>query len=141
MLAAVVTVLAIIAVIVMGLAAFRARDPGTVSLSTRPSRVEVSVDGRALGSSMSPFVIGELTPDRPHEIVVSSAGHAPWTKTLTLSPGQVMTLTDVVLEPIETDGMTLDDLPALKAEAHRRIEMAVEAMRAEYDGVGAGDAA
>jgi len=45
-----------------------------------------------------------------------------------------------VLEPIETDGMTLDDLPALKAEAHRRIEMAVETMRAEYDGVGAGDA-
>jgi serine/threonine protein kinase len=102
MLAAVVTVLAIIGVIVLGLMAFRSREPGTVSLSTRPSRVEVSVDGRALGSSMSPFVIGELTPDRPHEIVVSSAGHAPWTKTLTLTPGQVMTLTDVVLEPIET---------------------------------------
>jgi hypothetical protein len=51
---------------------------------------------------MSPFVIGELTPDRPHEIVVSSAGHAPWKKTVTLTPGQVMPLTDVVLEPIET---------------------------------------
>lgn len=102
MLAAVLSVLAIIALIVVGLAAFQSRDPGTVSLSTRPSRVEVSVDGRALGSSLSPFVIGELMPDRPHEIVVSSAGHAPWKRVLTLTPGQVMTISDVVLEPIET---------------------------------------
>jgi 1-acyl-sn-glycerol-3-phosphate acyltransferase len=41
-----------------------------------------------------------------------------------------------VLEPIETEGMTLDDLPTLKAEAHRRIDAAVEAMRAEYQAAG-----
>jgi hypothetical protein len=56
-------------------------------------------------------VIGELTADRPHEIVVSSAGHAPWTKVVTLSSGQVMTIADVVLEPIET-GFVLVSEPA-----------------------------
>ena len=102
MLAAVIAVLSIIGLIVLGLVAFRTNDPATVSLSTRPTRVEVSVDGRPLGSSVSPFVIGELTPDRPHEITVSSAGHAPWTKVVTLTSGQVMTISDIVLEPIET---------------------------------------
>lgn len=111
MLAAVVAVLSIIGLIVLGLVAFRSNDPATVSLSTRPTRVEVSVDGRALGSSVSPFVIGELTSDRPHEITVSSAGHAPWTKVVTLTSGQVMTVSDIVLEPIET-GFVLVTEPA-----------------------------
>jgi serine/threonine protein kinase len=112
MLAAVVAVLSIIALIVLGLVAFRSNDPATVSLSTRPTRVEVSVDGRALGSSMSPFVIGELTPDRPHEITVSSAGHAPWTKVVTLTSGQVMTMSDIVLEPLETGFVLVTEPPS-----------------------------
>ena len=112
MLAAVVAVLSIIALIVLGLVAFRSNDPATVSLSTRPTRVEVSVDGRALGSSVSPFVIGELTADRPHEITVSSAGHAPWTKVVTLTSGQVMTMSDIVLEPIETGFVLVTEPPS-----------------------------
>jgi hypothetical protein len=56
-------------------------------------------------------VIGELTPDRPHEIIVSSQGHAPWKKTVNLTPGQLLTLTDVALEPIET-GFVVSSEPA-----------------------------
>jgi eukaryotic-like serine/threonine-protein kinase len=111
MLAAVLAVLAIVALIVVGLATFRTHDPGTLSLTTRPTRVEVSVDGRALGSSMSPFVIGELSADKPHEVVVSSAGHAPWKKTVTIASGQVMSINDVILEPIET-GFVMTSEPA-----------------------------
>jgi hypothetical protein len=87
---------------VLGLLVFGQRQPGTVNLTTKPNRVAVSVDGRALGESTSPFVIGELTPGRQHEIVVSSPGFKPWTREVELTPGQVVTLSNVALERIDT---------------------------------------
>jgi hypothetical protein len=111
MLAAVASVIAIVAAIVLGLLVFGQRDPGTVNLTTQPSRVAVSVDGHALGVSTSPFVIGELTPGRRHDIVVSSSGYRPWTHVVELNPGETLSLPDVVLARIET-GFSLTTEPA-----------------------------
>jgi hypothetical protein len=111
MLVAVVAVIAIIGCIVMGLLLFGQREPATVNLSTTPSRVEVTVDGRSLGTSSSPFVIGELSPGRRHDIVVGSAGYRPWSRSVELASGEVMTIPDVQLERIET-GFSLDSAPS-----------------------------
>ncbi|MET0385432.1 MAG: PEGA domain-containing protein [Polyangiales bacterium] len=111
MLAAVLAVVSIVACIVLGLLVFGQREPGTVNLTTRPSRVAVSVDGRALGVSTSPFVIGELSPGRRHDIEVSSPGYKPWTRVVELEPGEVLPISDIELERIET-GFTLSSEPA-----------------------------
>jgi eukaryotic-like serine/threonine-protein kinase len=107
---AVVAVVAIVACIVLGLLLFGQREAGTVNLTATPNRVEVTVDGRSLGSSTSPFVIGELSPGVRHDIVVSSPGYKPWTRAVQLESGQVLSISDVRLAPVET-GFMLDSAP------------------------------
>jgi hypothetical protein len=102
---AVIAVIAIVASIVLALMVFRHREPGTVNLTTDPDSVAVSVDGRALGTSGSPFVIDELSPGRRHDIVVSSPGFHAWSHSVELSAGQVLSLPPVKLQRIETGFM------------------------------------
>jgi serine/threonine protein kinase len=110
MLVATLAVLAIVACIVLGLMVFRQPEPGTVHLTTVPGRVSVSVDGKPLGMSTSPFVISELSADRRHTIAVSSSGYQPWSSAVELQSGQVLALPAVRLVRIET-GFALDSLP------------------------------
>jgi serine/threonine protein kinase len=110
MFVAVVAVIAIVASIVLGLMLFGQRDPGTVHLTTIPGRVLVSVDGKPLGLSTSPFVISELSAGKRHNIAVSSPGYRLWSSAVELQPGQVLALPAVRLERIET-GFTLDSVP------------------------------
>ncbi|HEX4354580.1 MAG TPA: PEGA domain-containing protein, partial [Polyangiales bacterium] len=110
MFVAVAAVIAIVGSIVLGLLVFGQREPGTVHLVTVPGRVSVKVDGRALGVSTSPFVIGELSAGKRHDIEVSSAGFRPWSSSVELQPGQVLALPEVHLEAIET-GFTLASQP------------------------------
>jgi serine/threonine protein kinase len=111
MFVAVVAVIAIVASIVLGLMVFGQREPGTVHLITVPGRVAVMVDGRPLGMSTSPFVIGELSAGKRHSIEVSSAGYRPWSSAVELEPGQVLALPEVHLQAIET-GFTLASQPS-----------------------------
>jgi hypothetical protein len=110
MFVAVAAVIAIVGSIVLGLLVFGQREPGTVHLVTVPGRVSVKVDGRGLGVSTSPFVIGELSAGKRHDIEVSSAGFRPWSSSVELQPGQVLALPEVHLEAIET-GFTLASQP------------------------------
>ena len=111
MFVAVVAVVAIIASIVFGLMLFGPREPGTVHLTTVPGRVSVTVDGKPLGPSNSPFVISELSPEKRHSIAVTSPGYRSWTSAVELEPGQVLALPAVHLERVET-GFALDSVPA-----------------------------
>ena len=111
MVVAVIAVVAIVASIVLALMVFGQREPGTVNLSTEPDSVAVSVDGRALGVSKSPFVIGELSPGRRHDIVVSSPGFHSWSQAVELAPGQVLSLPPVKLQRLET-GFALSTDPS-----------------------------
>ena len=107
---AVGSVITIVACVIVGLMLFGQRQPGTLNLTTQPSRVSVSVDGRSLGESTSPFVIGELTAGKAHNIMVSSPGYVAWSHDLELAPGQVVTLPTVSLKRIET-GFALSTEP------------------------------
>jgi hypothetical protein len=108
---AVASVFTIVACVVVGLMLFGQRQPGTVNLTTQPSRVSVIVDGRSLGESTSPFVIGELSAGKAHSIVVSSPGYIPWSHDLELGPGQMVTLPNIVLKRIETGFALSTDPP------------------------------
>jgi eukaryotic-like serine/threonine-protein kinase len=111
MFVAAMSVVAIITSIVIGLLLFGQRDPGTLHLVTVPARVSVSVDGRPLGVSTSPFVIGELSAGRRHSIMVNSPGYRPWSTAVELQAGQVLALPEVKLEAIET-GFALESQPS-----------------------------
>jgi hypothetical protein len=111
MLVAVFAVIAIIACIVLGLLLFGERDPATVNLSTTPTRVSVSVDGRQLGTSSSPFVIGELSAGKRHDIVISSPGYKPWSQSVELKAGEVLSLPPARLVRIDT-GFALSSEPS-----------------------------
>jgi hypothetical protein len=56
-------------------------------------------------------VIGELSPGRRHDILVSAAGFRPWSRSVELSAGEVLTIPDAQLERIET-GFSLDSAPS-----------------------------
>mgnify|MGYP003449613770 FL=1 len=146
MVVAVIAVVAIVASIVLALMVFGEREPGTLNLSTEPDRVAVSVDGRALGVSKSPFVIGELSPGRRHEIVVSSNGYHAWSHSVELSAGQVLTLPPVKLQRVETGFMLstepssalvlVDGMPLAQRTPVRVVDLAPgeHRVRVEHDG-------
>ncbi|MDH5671676.1 MAG: protein kinase [Myxococcales bacterium] len=102
-------VAAIVAIIVVGLVLFRPPTPGTVHLSTTPGDVSVTIDGVPVTGS-SPFVIGEVVPKQPHEIVVSKTGYRPWSSRFELQPDEMMQLPPVKLELLES-GFALSSEP------------------------------
>jgi hypothetical protein len=110
MLAAAIAVVAIIIVIVSALAVFRHPSPGTVHLSAVPSDVSVALDGKPIPGS-SPFVIGQIVPSIPHEVVVSKPGYRAWSSQFQLQPDETMQLPPVSLEPLES-GFALDSVPS-----------------------------
>ena len=87
MLAAVLAVVAIIGLIVAALLIFRHPLPGTVHLSTSPADASVAIDGKPVVGS-SPFMISDVAPSVPHEIVVSKQGYRPWTSRFELQSGR-----------------------------------------------------
>jgi serine/threonine protein kinase len=110
MLAAAISVVAIISVIVTALWLFRHPAAGTVHLTANPGDVSVSIDGKALPGS-SPFVINQVAPGIPHEIVVSKQGYRPWSSQFELQAAETMQLPPVNLEPLES-GFALDSVPS-----------------------------
>src|SRR6185503_9935749 len=92
------------------LALFRKPVPGTVHLATVPADVSVAIDGRPISGS-SPFIIEEVAPDLPHEIVVSKDGYRPWSSKFELQADQTMRLPPVSLEADES-GFALDSGPS-----------------------------
>jgi serine/threonine protein kinase len=110
MLMAVVAVIAILGVIVAGLALFKKDAPGTLQLTTLPQNALVTVDGRPSSGRSSPFLLDELLPNVTHDVEVSSPGYKSWSSRVELSPGQIMELPTVALERIES-GFALDSVP------------------------------
>ncbi|MFI5308379.1 MAG: protein kinase, partial [Polyangiales bacterium] len=110
MLTAVLSVLAIIAVIVAALLIFRRPAAGTVHLSTNPPDVSVTIDGKPVPGS-SPFVVSEVVPDVAHEIVVSKQGYRSWATRFQVQPDQTTQLPPVSLEALES-GFALDSQPS-----------------------------
>jgi serine/threonine protein kinase len=110
MLVSVLVVIGIIACIVAGLLVFGKQEPGNVHFATVPTKAMVTVDGRPIASTTSPFVLAQLTPAQPHSILVTQHGYRPWTSRVELEPGQTLQLPTVTLERIET-GFAVDSEP------------------------------
>ncbi|HEX2675058.1 MAG TPA: PEGA domain-containing protein [Polyangiales bacterium] len=110
MVMAVIAVLAILGIIVAGLALFGKAEPATLHLATVPRNVLVTIDGHPASGQTSPFVLGELQPNTTHAIEVSSPGYRSWSSQVDLQPGQTMELPTVTLEKIEA-GFSLDSVP------------------------------
>jgi len=91
----------IVAAIVFGLYLSKPSDPGTIHLSTQPKDVRVLVDGKAVETQLSPFVLADLAPEVDHTIAVDKEGYRPWSTRLSVRPGQTLQLPVVSLESIE----------------------------------------
>jgi serine/threonine-protein kinase len=72
--------------------------------------VSVALDGRPIPGS-SPFVIGQVVPGIPHEVVVSKQGYRAWSSQFQLQADETMQLPPVSLEPLES-GFALDSVPS-----------------------------
>ena len=107
---AILSVLAIVGLIVGGLAIFRPAQPGVIHLRTTPPDATVSLDGMAVEGS-SPFVLQDIVPDQQHEIWVDRTGFHRWSSKVKLQAGQTMVLPPVNLKAFES-GFSLDSVPS-----------------------------
>jgi serine/threonine protein kinase len=96
------TVAGIIAVIVGALYLNSRMRPAEIHLETSPIDAEIRVDGQRIEGHHSPFVIGDLTPDRQHHIEVRKAGYRGWSARLALRSGEVLYMPKVSLAPRPT---------------------------------------
>ncbi len=110
MLMAVLAVVAIVGVIVAGLALFGKSEPGQLHIATMPRDALVTLDGRPVEGRTSPFVQGEVKPGITHDVEVSSPGYRPWSSKIELQPGQTLDLPTITLEKIEA-GFQLASVP------------------------------
>jgi hypothetical protein len=110
MLMAVGAVVLIIGVIVGGLLFFRKPPPGTLHVSVTPPDASLSIDGVAR-SGPSPFIVSDVLPNVPHEVVISKPGYTPWSSKIQLQPGETMNLSSVALALVES-GFAVDSTPS-----------------------------
>lgn len=107
-----VAVAAAIAVLLAGFFLMKKPATGTVNLTTLPADTMIKINGQDFSASASPFVISDLTPNTPHQIVVSKEGYGSWSTSVELTPGQNLVLPPVSLDPLQTDtGFTIDSKP------------------------------
>jgi serine/threonine protein kinase len=93
------TVAGIIAVIVGALYLNSRMRPAALHLETNPQDAEIRVDGLRIDATRSPFVIGDLAPDRQHHIEVRKSGYSSWSTRLALHSGEVLHMPKVSLMP------------------------------------------
>jgi serine/threonine-protein kinase len=65
--------------------------PGQVVVDSAPQGAQIQVDGRADSSWVTPFTFAQLAPGQ-HTLVISKAGYAAETKSLTVASGSKNTL-------------------------------------------------
>ncbi len=90
------------ALLLLGALVWRAtREPARAGLrlTTDPADAVVTLDGVSVGSSGSPFVLTEITPDVSHQVEVKRIGYRSWRTSLTLQAGQTVDLPHVQLMP------------------------------------------
>jgi eukaryotic-like serine/threonine-protein kinase len=95
----VAVVVGIIFVIAAALYVFR--DPGsaTIHLTTEPKDAVVTVDGKRVSASSSPFVISDVKAGIDHSIRVEKPGFSGWSTKLRVHANQQLDLPAVTLEP------------------------------------------
>ena len=84
----------------------RPTPPPLVATPQRPARLfinanpwgELSLDGQSLGNT--PKADLQVTPGT-HRISVTRDGFEPWERTVTVRPGEVLRLTDIVLRELK----------------------------------------
>ncbi|HKP63216.1 MAG TPA: protein kinase [Polyangiales bacterium] len=95
----VAVVLGMLVVIFGGLYWARESGPGTIRMSTDPRDAVVTVDGKRVPASASPFVLSDLDTSDEHTIAVDKVGYQGWSTRLKLRPDQVLDLPLIKLEP------------------------------------------
>jgi hypothetical protein len=92
-------VVGLLLVIVGALYWARERGAGTIRMSTEPRDAVVTVDGKRVPASASPFVLSDLDSAEEHTIAVDKLGYQGWSTRLKLRPDQVLDLPLIKLEP------------------------------------------
>jgi hypothetical protein len=78
----------------------RVLNPGGVSVSSSPRGVGLFVDGIAQGSTDQ--IVGNLAPG-PHLVTLSEAGYEPWSQMVSVTGGQVTTVTATLTAEVNPD--------------------------------------
>ncbi|HKU40833.1 MAG TPA: PEGA domain-containing protein, partial [Polyangiales bacterium] len=75
------------------------RGSATIRMSTEPRDAVVTVDGKRVSATASPFVLSDLDSAEEHTIAVDKLGYQGWSTRLKLRPDQVLDLPLIRLEP------------------------------------------
>ena len=86
--------------------------PASVTFLTSPSDATVSVDGKQVPGSSSPYVLPELAPGK-HEVLVKKSGFVDYRGTFTVVKGETKAMPTVELVPtVREVGFSVRSVPA-----------------------------